>query len=100
MPLIKFKEKQTQIHFDLSFNIEDGVKQVEVVKKAIAIFPELKHLLILMKCFLRQRNLHETYQGGIGSFLLFCMILAFLREFRKEYIRKDKKHLIKDILMS
>ena len=39
---------------------------------------------------LRQRDLHEPYMGGVGSFLLFCMILAFLREFRKKYANENK----------
>jgi non-canonical poly(A) RNA polymerase PAPD5/7 len=29
-----------------------------------------------------QRELSETYSGGVGSFLLFCMILCFLRDCR------------------
>lgn len=39
--------------------------------------------MFTIKCMLKQRELSETYTGGIGSFLLFCMILAFLRECRK-----------------
>ena len=49
-----------------------------------------------MKCILKQRDLNETYTGGIGSFLLFCMILAFLRELRRQFIEKKKfKELVK-----
>jgi non-canonical poly(A) RNA polymerase PAPD5/7 len=45
---------------------------------------------MVMKCLLKQRDLNETYKGGIGSFLLFCMILAFLRELRRQFIEKKK----------
>lgn len=47
-------------------------------------YPELKYLYMVLKVFLYQRNLHETFKGGIGSFLLFAMILAFLRDFKAQ----------------
>ena len=74
----------------MSFNKDDGIKQLEEVKRALENYPEMKYLIFILKCMLRQRDLHETYSGGIGSFLLFCLILAFLREFRRDYIRDDK----------
>ena len=32
--------------------------------------PQVKPLVLVLKFFLRQRKLHETYHGGVGSFLL------------------------------
>lgn len=43
--------------------------------------------------------MHETYSGGIGSFLLFQMILAFLREMRKELARDHKIDTLKNITL-
>ena len=51
-------------------------------------FPEFKYLVFVFKCFLRIRGLGETYTGGIGSFLLFCMILFYLQE-----VQREKKYL-------
>ncbi|EGR32991.1 hypothetical protein IMG5_064460 [Ichthyophthirius multifiliis] len=99
VPLIKFVEKSTQTNFDISFNKEDGVKQLPEVQKCLQIYPEIKYLIFIMKCILRQRDLNETYTGGIGSFLLFCMILAFLRELRKEYKDNNKVSEIKNITL-
>jgi non-canonical poly(A) RNA polymerase PAPD5/7 len=33
-------------------------------------YPEVKYLAICLKYFLKQRGLNETYEGGVGSFLL------------------------------
>lgn len=97
VPIIKFVERETQINFDISFNKEDGVKQLSEVQKGLLIYPEMRYLLMVMKCTLRQRDLHETYSGGIGSFLLFCMILAFLRDLRRQYESEDRVRDIQNI---
>ena len=46
-------------------------------------FPALRPLLLVLKYFLQQRGLNETYpSGGIGSFLLQMMALSFLQHRR------------------
>lgn len=84
VPIIKFIEISTQFHFDLSFNKMDGLKQITELQKAFDLYPEMKYMIVIIKCILRQRDLHETYSGGIGSFLLFQMVLAYLREVRRD----------------
>ena len=75
----------------------NGIYQVEQVKKTIKFYPSFKYLYFVLKFYLRQRNLNDTYMGGVGSFLLFCMILAFLRETR----RKNSKEMgLGEILMN
>ncbi|CAD8121914.1 unnamed protein product [Paramecium sonneborni] len=99
VPIIKFVEVESQYHFDLSFNQLDGLKQIEELEKAFEIYPELKFLLMTLKCILKQRDLNETYSGGVGSFLLFQMILAFLREYRKDFFQHNKQDQIKNITL-
>ena len=100
VPLIKMVEKSTNLNFDISFNKMDGVKQVKEIQKGMEYYPEMKHLLLIVKCFLRQRDLNETYTGGVGSFLLFCMILTFLREVRREYTGKNNEDEASKVLVS
>ena len=100
VPLIKLVEKSTNLNFDLSFNKLDGVNQLKAVQKALDYFPEMKHMLMILKCFLKQRDLNETYTGGIGSFLLFCLILTYLREIRREYIHLGCEEDIYKMLLS
>ena len=100
VPIIKVIEKSTGTHFDMSFNQIDGVNQIEEVQRALDFYPEMKYLIIVVKCFLKQRDLNETFQGGIGSFLLFCLVLTFLREVRKDYFEEDREGEIDEILLS
>jgi non-canonical poly(A) RNA polymerase PAPD5/7 len=43
-------------------------------------------MVILLKFILRQRNLNETYTGGVGSYLLLNMTYAYV-----QYLRKNKE---------
>jgi len=100
VPLIKLVERQTNYNFDISFNKLDGVNQLREIQKGLEYYPEMKHLLLVIKCFLKQRDLNETYSGGIGSFLLFSLVLTFLRELRREYILDDMEEEISKLLLS
>ena len=37
------------------------------------LFPALSHLVLFLKLYLAQRNLHETFMGGMGSYVLVCV---------------------------
>ena len=100
VPLVKVVESSTGINFDISFNKLDGINQVKEIQKAMDYYPELRYLVFVIKCFLKQRDLNETFQGGIGSFLLFCLILAFLRELRKDYIDARREDDVDKLLLS
>ena len=68
--------------------------------KSFKIYPEIKPLIFVMKIYLRQRNLNQTFTGGVGSFLLFCLILAFLRDYKKRMLEKKGLEELKTILLS
>lgn len=100
VPIVKLVEKEHSYNFDISFNKFDGIKQLKEAEKAFEIYPEMKFLIIIVKCILRQRDLHETYTGGVGSFLVFCMVLAFLREVRKDYFNKNRLNELQNMMLS
>jgi len=58
---------------------------MKIIKDIIEDFTFIKPIIILLKFFLRQRDLNETFTGGISSFLLFNMVYAFL-----QYLLRDK----------
>lgn len=53
VPLVKFKEKSSNIWFDISFNSKDGIRQITELQKAFGVYPELKYLIMIMKCILK-----------------------------------------------
>lgn len=95
VPIIKFIYTKNNIHFDVSVNKFDGISQLKEVQQALVTYPEMRYLIFINKCLLKQRELSETYTGGIGSFLLFSMILCFLRESRKSKVN----YLLSDYLL-
>ncbi len=47
---------------------------------------------MVIKMFLYQRGFNSTYTGGVSSFLLFNLILTFLRDFyKKRYERQARQ---------
>ena len=40
----------------------------------IAQKPEIRPLILVLKAYFRQRNLNDTYTGGIGSYLLYHLV--------------------------
>jgi len=90
VPVVKCNDLRYNIDLDISINKLNGIFQVREVLKAMKTYPEIKYLYLTMKFFLKIRNLNDTYGGGIGSYLLFCMMLTYLRELRKDYFKADK----------
>ena len=53
----------------------------------MCIYPAFRPLAIVLKYFLAQRNLNETFQGGIGSYLLQLMIISYLQHYSRTQAR-------------
>ncbi|RKO98122.1 hypothetical protein CXG81DRAFT_3239, partial [Caulochytrium protostelioides] len=82
VPIIKFTDRLTGFHVDISFNRSNGMDAACIVRdflKDPCIGRGLYTLLVLLKQFLAQRQLNEVYSGGIGSYALTIMIANFLK---------------------
>ena len=55
IPIIKLQDKETSIQVDISFNRTNGIYCVKLVKHLLYKYPELKPLLLVLKCFLKSR---------------------------------------------
>lgn len=88
IPIIKFTDTEYNVQIDIVFNAFDGVKMLKIIKKTLSDNVELKYLIFLFKLFLKQRGFNETYRGGIGSFLLYNYIYAFVHFYKNSYLKK------------
>ena len=79
VPIIKLQLKETKINLDISVDRKNGYDAKRIIKKSLNDFHALKPLIYLLKYFMRQKKLNETFSGGISSFLLFNLVLAFLQ---------------------
>lgn len=84
VPIIKLQDKQSNINVDISFNRTNGVYCVKLMKILLKKYPELRPLLIVLKTFLKSRQLNESYHGGVSSFLLTMLTTSYLQRKYKE----------------
>ncbi|CAD2099130.1 nucleotidyltransferase, putative [Plasmodium vinckei] len=77
--ILKYTDNESGANVDICINQKSSRESTEFIKKKIKEYIYLRPLVILIKFFLSSRNLNETYTGGIGSFMLCCMVLHFLQ---------------------
>ncbi|EER05637.1 TRF4/5 nucletotidyl transferase, putative [Perkinsus marinus ATCC 50983] len=79
VPIVKFIDRRSGFSVDVAFGLQGVVtKSGEWVVANCQKMPQLKPLLMFLKLFLSIRGLSEPYKGGIGSFMLFTMLLCGL----------------------
>ena len=79
VPILKLDHLKTGISVDVCINNSSGLVTGMLMRRYLREYPPLKPLVVVMKVFLSQRQLHETYTGGIGSFVLCNLVLSFLQ---------------------
>lgn len=80
VPIIKMDHKKSGLSLDICCNEATGIQGASVISSLSKDFPPFKYLMLVLKAFLAQRQLHETYSGGIGSFVLSVMVISFLQQ--------------------
>ena len=69
----------TGVPMDVSFDIDSGLRTGRLINELLRAMPPLRPLILVLKHFLLQRRLNETFTGGIGSFMLQLMVVSFLQ---------------------
>ena len=59
--------------------VKDSVASQEYVKAFQSEFPGLRSLYHVIKNYLEREGLTDVYKGGLGSYTVFMMIVAFLK---------------------
>eukprot|EP01116_Phalansterium_solitarium_P018683 TRINITY_DN5043_c0_g1_i1.p1 TRINITY_DN5043_c0_g1~~TRINITY_DN5043_c0_g1_i1.p1 ORF type:complete len:1345 (+),score=190.37 TRINITY_DN5043_c0_g1_i1:216-4250(+) len=66
-----------------------GLQAAELVCSYLAAMPELKPLVLVLKQFLHERQLNNSYTGGLGSFSLVLMAIGFLQHSRRFHRNRE-----------
>lgn len=77
--ILRYIDKELGVRFDVCINQKSSRKTTDFIAKQVKKYVYLRPLVLLVKFFLSTRQLNETYSGGIGSFLISCMVLHFLQ---------------------
>jgi DNA polymerase sigma len=66
---------------DISYQDEqhNGLKSVELIKNYLQVYPEAENLVLVLKKFIYESKLFAPYHGGLSSYALFLMIIAFIQ---------------------
>eukprot|EP00914_Ancora_sagittata_P019677 GHVO01039228.1.p1 GENE.GHVO01039228.1~~GHVO01039228.1.p1 ORF type:complete len:441 (+),score=43.54 GHVO01039228.1:205-1527(+) len=79
VPIVKYVDEELGIPVDISFNQESALNTSNFIRQMMNKYDHLRPLIIIIKLFIQQRGLGETYKGGVGSYLIFVMVLSFLQ---------------------
>ena len=61
-----------------------GIEATQSMNKWMSDIPNLYSMSILLKYLFKKKDFNATYKGGIGSFCVMVMILAYLKHSKKE----------------
>ncbi|XP_027112980.1 uncharacterized protein [Coffea arabica] len=69
------------VRLDISFKSPShtGLQTTELVKELTEQFPAAKPLALVLKKFLADRSLDQSYSGGLSSYCLVLLIMRFLQ---------------------
>uniref|UniRef100_A0A2P2M650 Uncharacterized protein MANES_05G049400 n=1 Tax=Rhizophora mucronata TaxID=61149 RepID=A0A2P2M650_RHIMU len=75
------KKDVKSVHLDISFKSAShtGLQTTELVKELTEQFPAATPLALVLKQFLADRSLDQSYSGGLSSYCLVLLITRFLQ---------------------
>eukprot|EP00029_Vermamoeba_vermiformis_P009637 TRINITY_DN4876_c0_g1_i1.p1 TRINITY_DN4876_c0_g1~~TRINITY_DN4876_c0_g1_i1.p1 ORF type:complete len:768 (-),score=163.29 TRINITY_DN4876_c0_g1_i1:228-2531(-) len=79
VPIVKFHDRKSGCLVDISFDITTGIANTKIIKEFLNQYPLLRPLALVIKFYLKQRYLNDTWSGGIGSYTLIMMIISYLQ---------------------
>jgi predicted nucleotidyltransferase len=82
IPILRIKDTEPPF-CEIDINLNSDAPQATskfVLRNAVDKYPQFRPLILFIKCFLLQRNLADTFTGGVGSYLLSCLVLGFLQQ--------------------
>lgn len=93
IPLVKFTHGPSSISVDVCFDQPHGPPAAELMQTYMDALPPLRPLTFVIKYFLAARDLNQPYTGGVGSFMLQLMIVAFLQHRERDAVNYRRPSL-------
>ena len=82
MPVLKLEMTDAFEHTKLDITVQDsrhqGLKCVELVNKFLEYYPQIKSIILVLKQFLKNINKNDPYKGGLSSYALILMVVAYI----------------------
>lgn len=79
VPVIRCVDRFYNCKVDIVVDQYEGVEGSEFVIKSLEKYPDLKYLVILLKYFLKKRQLADVARGGLCSYGQFLILVNFVQ---------------------
>ena len=77
VPIVRFVEVQSQLEVDIN---GQGIDRAGAwILEQRETLPAFRPVVLALKVFFAQRGFHKTFEGGIGSYLLYAMVAEAAR---------------------
>jgi len=91
IPIIKLRLNKSPYTVDISFDQKGGPETGKLIRSILKSTPTIRPLLLLLKYFLSERDLNETYRGGVGSHCCLMMVISMLQHTRRKLLSKQQQ---------
>ncbi len=78
------------IKIDISLN-SIKYKQIKFIENVIKTFPEMKPLMKILKKLLANKDINNTYKGGLSSYLVFLLLYCYLKIYHNIYKKNENE---------
>lgn len=89
VPVLKYEDNKYKQKVDVSVNSENALKAVEVIQTFNKQYSQFKYLTIIIKSFLKKKNLNDVYSGGLSSYAICLLVISFLQMTEKDLKEKN-----------
>lgn len=89
---------QSKVRIDITVNRSNGSQAKDWIIQVLNKAPHFRILILLLKYFLKQRDLNNAYTGGLSSYVLFNMVYVFINFFNKNV--KSSQTTLAHLLLS
>lgn len=82
IPLVKFNARDLKgciVPIDISIGTENGIAAVQYLRDNLIGIPPLRPITLFVKALLREKGLNEVFTGGLGSYSIINIVMAFLQ---------------------
>ena len=83
VPILKIQctEQYIEKKIDITYQDEkhNGLQSVVLIQQYLEIYPQLRSLTFILKKFIYSARLFDPYSGGISSYGLILMIVAYIQ---------------------
>lgn len=83
VPIVNLKFKGARYSADICFDEDGGPRTSRLINGVMESLPEVRPLVLVVKRFLAERELNDTFRGGMGSFLCFLTVVASVQRSRR-----------------